>query len=523
MSLPNEPIGRTEAYLAAIARQEVQLPPYPIGRTEAYLDEIAKNGGFLAFNENIDVDYEYDSATDANYTVIRIYKKKTDGTNQYPFVYAPNGAGIPVESALDVANRCGWFLTINGGTWSNENNEICGQLVENSVVIQNILPYQEKRRALVIDNNGDLSEAAYNADAETLVQNGAVSVVVGFMAIIKDYEPVSSSEFPDVAHFNQNTQRQIIGQFGNGDYCIVTCEGRDYDHSDGWTIAEAQSICQKIGLKFAYNLDGGGSTETVLNKKQINTIYEGTTGRKVPTLLVFNGGTTFTRPEPLPTALYKITASKTKTVYYVGESLSTADITTQAFYTDGQVNTVQGSYNTSTVDMSTAGNYNITVSYTDGGITKTTTIQITVINTSMTLYGAKGIGLTGKDDTHQLSWRNNNARGGGASTNDYGKEILNAFSDTSFNPKIYTIPIPATATQIDVSLTGATSLRPAITVYKDDLITKETAGWSESNSQTMAITAGEYTQAIVQIKDSSGNTITDEQWVTPELWTISFE
>ena len=54
-------------------------------------------------------------------------------------------------------------------------------------------------------------------------------------------------------------------------------------------IAEAQTICQKIGLKFAYNLDGGGSTETILGKKQINTIYENQTGRKVPSFIVFNG------------------------------------------------------------------------------------------------------------------------------------------------------------------------------------------------------------------------------------------
>lgn len=44
MSLPT-PITRKEAYLAAIAGEEVQVPEKPITREEAYLDAIAKGGG----------------------------------------------------------------------------------------------------------------------------------------------------------------------------------------------------------------------------------------------------------------------------------------------------------------------------------------------------------------------------------------------------------------------------------------------------------------------------------------------
>ena len=41
-------------------------------------------------------------------------------------------------------------------------------------------------------------------------------------------------------------------------------------------------------VRFAYSLDGGGSAETVVDRTQINTIYEGTYGRKVPTLIYFD-------------------------------------------------------------------------------------------------------------------------------------------------------------------------------------------------------------------------------------------
>lgn len=253
---------------------------------------------FKKFCDNMDIDYEYDSATGANYSVIRIYRDRLDGKKQFPFVYAPDGAGAAQNSTYDLQLKDGWFLAINSGIFNASTHEPDGIVVENGVVIHDgkstTLP---QCRPLVIDENGEMSEAAYDADANTLVQNGAVSVVCGFMAIVKDYEAVPQSEWNSIGHYTQNAQRQIIGQFGNGDYAIVTCEGRDYQHSDGWTIAEAQTICLKLGLKFAYNLDGGGSAETMIGFKHFNTIYENTTGRKVPTFIVFNGGNAFTKPE----------------------------------------------------------------------------------------------------------------------------------------------------------------------------------------------------------------------------------
>ena len=251
---------------------------------------------FEKFCDNMDIDYEYDSATGANYSVIRIYRDKLDGTKQFPFVYEPFSTAK--ESTYDISVADGWFLAINGGIFDTTTGAPDGIVVENGIVIQNSESTTLSQcRPLVIDGNGDMSEAAYDANANTLVQNGAVSVVCGFMAIIKDYEAVPQSEWNSVSHYTQNAQRQIIGQFGNGDYAIVTCEGRNYQHSDGWTIAEAQAVCQKLGLKFAYNLDGGGSTETMIGLKHFNTIYENTTGRKVPTFIVFNGSNTFVKPE----------------------------------------------------------------------------------------------------------------------------------------------------------------------------------------------------------------------------------
>lgn len=235
------------------------------------------------FADNMVLNYGRDASTGTNYYLLRVFQTKKDGNKQYPFSRTPMPLGS--DSTLDLARIEDWDLTINAwGVFAN------GIIIENGVVVRNSQPtYHSGSLPLTIDSNGNLSYASADADADDLVANGIVSAVTGFCPIIVDYNTVELPTIGNTERLNQKAQRQIIGQFANGDYAFITCEGRNFDNSTGWTIAEAQAFCQSLGLKFAYNMDGGGSTETVLGKKQLNLIYEGTTGRKDQTFIVFNG------------------------------------------------------------------------------------------------------------------------------------------------------------------------------------------------------------------------------------------
>ena len=67
-------------------------------------------------------------------------------------------------------------------------------------------------------------------------------------------------------------------------------------------------------------------------------------------------------------------------------SAFTFDGTVRAYYTDGTYQTVTSSTTFSGYNMSTAGSYTVTASYTEDGITKTTTYTLTVANTSTATY-----------------------------------------------------------------------------------------------------------------------------------------
>lgn len=421
------------------------------------------------FIDNMDIDYAYDSATGANYTIIRVYKDKLDETKQYPFVYAPNGANACQKSTYEISKEDGWLLAINAGIFNTSTHKADGQLVENGVIYQSTSSATHPQcRPLVIDEDGDLSEAPYNTNVASLVANGAVSVVCGFMAIIKDWQKVPSSEWNDVVHYTQNAQRQIIGQFGNGDYAIITCEGRSTYNSDGWTIEEAQNICVKHGLKFAYNLDGGGSTELMLGLKHFNNIYEGETGRKVSTFIVFNGTNVFNRT-PVQKTLQSISVAKAVVNYTVGATLDTSDISTVANYSDGSSQNVSNlaQINTNSVDMTTAGTYPINVSYSEGGITKTAIIQITVTAqpvelvsitaTKTTTTYVEGSTLQTNDIAVMANWSNGSTSNVTQDADINTSQVnMNTAGTYSIGVSYTTNGVTKTAT-ITIVVTGATS------------------------------------------------------------------
>lgn len=437
---------------------------------------------FDTFMDNIDVDYAYDSSTGANYTVIRVYKTKLDGTKQYPFVVVPDVNEIKY-STLDFmenfADDNGYLFAINSGLGSPATHKIDGIAVQNGVVVNNApAVYHAGSMPLTIDANGDLSYATSSANANELVASGIVSAICGFCPIIVDYNTVSPPTVSNVSHFTQNAQRQIIGQFGNGDYAIITCEGRNFNNSDGWTIAEAQTICKKLGLKFAYNLDGGGSTQTVIGKKQLNIIYENEKGRTLPSFIVFNGRSELGVMPDVPdvqVTLESISATYSGGDVEVGTDLATlTGVVVTATYSDGSTVTV--SDYTLSGEIAEGENV-ITVSYRD----KTTTFTIVGITGNISGQLVWVIGTTDSGGTWAGTPENH--RGALYTTENTGSIVA---LDIDSNSAVNAFNVPS-------GLTGKLYL-PRI----PEGVTK--LSWSNSDSNVLE---------AVWLRDSSGTKIAE--------------
>ena len=82
--------------------------------------------------------------------------------------------------------------------------------------------------------------------------------------------------------------RTMVGVGAKGSIWLVTVDGRNPAVSLGMTFAELQRLAERIGLRDALNLDGGGSTTMVVRGEVVNHPSDPTGPRRVTDgLLVF--------------------------------------------------------------------------------------------------------------------------------------------------------------------------------------------------------------------------------------------
>jgi exopolysaccharide biosynthesis protein len=69
---------------------------------------------------------------------------------------------------------------------------------------------------------------------------------------------------------NQRHPRTVIGVDRRGFIWLVAIDGRQADHSVGMTFADLLRLCDRLDLRDALNLDGGGSTTMVVQGRVVN-------------------------------------------------------------------------------------------------------------------------------------------------------------------------------------------------------------------------------------------------------------
>src|SRR5699024_11813620 len=81
----------------------------------------------------------------------------------------------------------------------------------------------------------------------------------------KSYTTIENTNSKD----NEHNPRQIIAQKPNKDLMFITVEGRNAA-SVVMTYDQMYDLCKELGASYAYCLDGGGSTQTVVRGNLLN-------------------------------------------------------------------------------------------------------------------------------------------------------------------------------------------------------------------------------------------------------------
>ena len=142
-------------------------------------------------------------------------------------------------------------------------------------------------------------------------------------------------------------------------------------------------VSEGLIVKAIYDND----TYRLVSNYTLSTPEMSTAGTKTITVTYTEGGvektTTFditvTAEEKALEAI-EIVSMPSRVTYNIGDTFSTAGLVVRANYTIGASKTLSsGEYQISTPDMSTVGTKTITVTYTEDGVEKTTTFEISVI------------------------------------------------------------------------------------------------------------------------------------------------
>lgn len=137
-----------------------------------------------------------------------------------------------------------------------------------------------------------------------------------------------------------------------------------------------------------------------------------TDGTTKVTIVYTEGGVSATAEQEI-TVVHRlesiaITTQPSKTVYEYGDSFASAGMVVRATYSDGATSNVTG-YTTSPSTLSTIGEQTVTVSYTERGITKTTTLSVTVERKSIATVPSQSGTLTYTGSAQSPSWSNYNS------------------------------------------------------------------------------------------------------------------
>lgn len=248
------------------------------------------------------IDVEYNRANGTSYFLCRIPKYSVSGKRITPKVAITSADGSVQGnkvSALTFAMRENTLFTINAGLFNMTTVTPVGQTIINGVSKTNTPMTDDNGTAisdaecypLCIDADGVLS-ASYNrnVDTATMIADGVKYAVTGWGKLIDNFEKCDETVFNEIVHPGDYMQ-QCIGQYDNGDYCVLTvnmARNGQAENDIGMTYDEIADILIAKGVEFAYVLDGGGSSETVIGNRQINAIYENETGRTVPTVIYFD-------------------------------------------------------------------------------------------------------------------------------------------------------------------------------------------------------------------------------------------
>ncbi len=179
--------------------------------------------------------------------------------------FARNAFGRNITAKTsEIAQSANAVLAINGDFCGSRES---GYVVRNGVVYRDVAAGGQEDLAIYEDGSFRIltEDSVAAADLET---DGAVQVFSFGPALIQDGK-IAVSEGEEVGKAKASNPRTAIGMVGDLHYVFVVSDGRTSE-SQGLSLSQLAKFMQGLGVKAAYNLDGGGSSTMYWKGEVVN-------------------------------------------------------------------------------------------------------------------------------------------------------------------------------------------------------------------------------------------------------------
>jgi len=193
-----------------------------------------------------------------------------------------------VETVSSMAKRNNAILAINGGGFfpTEKNGEKFIKMTANTVVNGKLLEpfYQDSENFFFagINKKGRVIGTVPRT-AEDILKLDPYQGVSFVPMLLKDGKKMwLPKPWKETKH-----PRTILGRYANDDLIMIVIDGRQGKWSIGVSLERLQDKLLELGVKDAYNLDGGGSSTFYYNGEVLNKPSDGRERPVVNSILIF--------------------------------------------------------------------------------------------------------------------------------------------------------------------------------------------------------------------------------------------
>lgn len=221
-------------------------------------------------SDNSDADYSDDNITIKmseyyeNNTKIYVADVTVSSAEYLKTAFASDTYGKNVtDTTSSIAKSNNAILAINGDYYGVQQS---GYVIRNGIVYRDTAKGSD---VLCIYANGTMevvSDSEYTADE---LEKKGVWQAFTFGPALVENSTVTVGENDEVGRAMASNPRTAIGMIDTNHFVFVVSDGRTSE-SSGLSLYELGQFMQKLGVKTAYNLDGGGSSTMYFNGQVVN-------------------------------------------------------------------------------------------------------------------------------------------------------------------------------------------------------------------------------------------------------------